>query len=134
MKRIILKYYFVCLLGHKNSKYAYQFSHYWYHAFLQVCVTFILTLAFFALFIEHLLSIEVFLIHSRISTAIFSVISCVLVYLLIFKYYKINKDEYDPTVYGIVITKRTKMIAWVCFILPFVTILGLFWIVDYFNL
>lgn len=122
MKKLILKYYFVWFQGHTRSKYASQFSHHWLHAFFQVCLTlfFILILGVFGL--EKITSTNL-LFGKLLSMMLYLIFPSFLLYLLLFKYYEIDKKNDDPSAFGIKITKQTKIISWIVYFLVFVLVI-----------
>ena len=116
MKNILLKYYFVWFQGHKRSKYAQQFSHYWFSAFLQVCATEFLILICVRLLIELLFEYRLPDFGKFGYVFLYLVVPALVTYSLIFKVYKVDKEEDDPSKFGIVITKRTRLFSWLVYI------------------
>jgi len=116
MKKIILTYYFVWFKSHKNSKYAHQFNHYWYHALLQVCVTTFLCLVLTTFLVEllfHILIIKIMAKYVFLTT--YLILPSLVLYHLIFNFYGVKKANDSPARFGIKITKTTKVMAWVTY-------------------
>lgn len=120
-RTLLLKYYFVWFQGHKRSKYAHQFSHHWYRGFLQVAVTLTILLATFQVIIERTLGISLVGRFSKLELLIlYMVIPSLILYYLLFHYYGLDKNNDDPSSFDIIITKRTRIIAWVIYAGTFV--------------
>jgi hypothetical protein len=125
MKKLLLKYYFFWFQGHNRSKYAYQFSHHWYHAFLQVCATLSFAVFLLVFCLEKLTSTNLLFSNIKfLPVILYSIVPSILLYVLLFNYYKIDKNNDDPSEFGIEITKRTKVISWMVYILSFVITIG----------
>ncbi len=123
-KTLLLKYYYVWFQGHKRSKYAHQFSHYWLSGFLQVVATLIFFVFTFLIIVERTLGVRLSAGLSKWELVIlFIIIPSLLLYYLLFNYYGVDKNNDDPSAFGIRITKRTKIIAWIVYVGAFVLFL-----------
>ena len=123
MNNILLCYYAVWYLAHKNSKYAKDFSHYWYSAFLQVVES-----LFAVIMIILVLLTEIFDIRIHIGKfswiILFAIIPGLLLYYLIFHIYKVDKNAEDADFDYLRINKTKKIAAWSFYI--FINFLMLF--------
>ena len=116
MKKIILTYYFIWFQAHKESRYAHQFDNYWCHALLQVCLTTILCLLLFTFLIDITLSVNIIkLTNSFVFLLLYVLLPFIAMYYLIFNFYGVVKDSDSPSRFGIQITKKKKIFAWVIY-------------------
>lgn len=118
MRKMILTYYYVWFQGHKRSKYAHQFSHHWFHAFAQMCVTLNLLVVIFAAMVETLFSVRFLLsLHKIYALLAYCIIPSILLYFILFHFYGASKTDDEPKALGIHITKKNRILAWCIFIL-----------------
>ncbi len=123
-KTLLLKYYYVWFQGHKRSKYAHQFSHHWAHGFLQVSITLLFVLSTLSIVIERTFGVSFVGTFSKSEFSIlFLIVPSLLLYYLLFHYYGVDMNNDDPSAFGIRITKRTKIIAWIVYVGAFVVFL-----------
>ena len=118
IKRLILTYYYVWFQGHKRSKYAKDFSHYWYSAFLQLVATQSFILFNLLILIDMLFDFKITSLFGKHgSIFLIGIIPSLLLYYLLFNIYNADKENDEPTKFGINITKRSKVFSWAVFIL-----------------
>jgi|GEM_PF-714900 len=118
VRKILLKYYYVWFQAHKRSKYAHEFSHYWFSGFLQVCVTVGFIVINAIMILEK--CFDIVILNPKNAVAFwtcFLILPSTLLYYLLFLYCKADKENDDPSHLGITITRSTKIISWIVFIL-----------------
>ena len=116
IKRMILTYYYVWLQGHTRSKYAKDFSNYWFRAFLQLVMTQFFMLFYLLIVINLLFDVKITRFFGKVSFLfLFVILPSLALYHLLFSVYKADKENDDPTKFGINITKRSKVICWLVY-------------------
>lgn len=113
-KRILITYYAVWYMAHKNSKHAKDFSHYWFHAMLQVAVTAFAVLMISISILEEIIGIRV-MTYPGVIYAI-GIIPGLILYYLIFHQYGVDKNAKDEDFNYLNINKSKKITAWFFFI------------------
>lgn len=115
MRKILIKYYSVWYLAHKNSKHAKDFDNYWFHAFLQVCET------IFALLVILDISVKIlFNIHLRDNGYFiigYLLLPAVILYYFIFTYSGIEKNPENEYFNNLGITSKAKCFSWIFFVM-----------------
>lgn len=117
MKKWVLVYYYVWFQGHLRSKYADDFSHHWFHAFLQVLLTLSCLIMTLLIIINAWFDLNIIATIGRHSLVVLVlIIPGFILYHLLFNLYEADKKDDDPAKFNIVITKGSKVIAWMIFI------------------
>lgn len=129
IKKLLLTYYYVWFQGHKRSKYAHQFSNHWFHGFLQVCATVFFLLVSLLFIIKKLFSINLFLSNNYLYLLVYLVLPALCLYYLLFYSFGADQKNDDPTYLGVTITKNTRIISWIIFVLSpvFLMLMIAFW-------
>ena len=129
IKTFLLKYYYVWFQGHKRSRYAHQFSHHWFRAFAQVCISAFFWLVIIAYAINKTFMIDSFHFGKYIGILLYGILPACILYYLLFHCFGANQNNDDPSHLGISITKKTKIVSWIIFILsPLILMLMIaFW-------
>jgi len=117
LRNILLKYYYVWFQAHKRSKYAHEFSHYWFSGFLQVCATLFFSLFSLLFIFERSFSVDIIGSFNK-WTVVFAcfILPSTFFYYILFHYFKADKENDDPSHLRVAITKRTRVIAWIVFL------------------
>ncbi|MEJ6982230.1 hypothetical protein WG906_17325 [Pedobacter sp. P351] len=130
IKKLILTYYYVWFQGHLRSKYADDFSHHWCHAFLQVLLTFFCLLIASLNIINASFDLNIIATTGRRSlVGLVLIIPGFILYHLLFNIYEADKKDDDPAKFKIVITKGSKVISWLIFIVSRLLAMGSIYIV-----
>lgn len=133
IKRMILTYYYVWLQGHTRSKYANDFSHHWFSAFLQLVMTQSLILVHAFILIDALFDLKITKSFGKYGFIFFfGIIPSLILYHLLFNVYKADKENDEPIKFGITITKRNKIISWLVYALvPLLLINTMYWVFKF---
>lgn len=116
-RELLLKYYYVWFQGHKRSKYAHQFSHHWFRAFCQVCISVFFWLVSISFLVKKLFSVDTFQFNKYVGTFLYLIVPTLAVYYILFHCFGADQKNDDPTYLGVTINKNTRIISWIVFIL-----------------
>lgn len=129
MKRLIVTYYAVWYLAHKNSKHAKDFSHYWYHAFLQVAASVSAILVSIFVLIDGIFGVRPIFFSGKFTFVfVFLIIPACLLYYLIFYKYGVDKNASDQDFDYLKINRKKKIRAWLFFLFNLVFVMLLMYL------